>query len=83
MSKLSPKEIQETASAHMDWKSKLSEVGHLISGDGQQEKDVVVTRKDRAVKDGPYCCLILNTASIGLNDMLSDSYLLVFIYICM
>ena len=54
MSKLSPKQMQEIANAHMNWANKLAEAGHLISGDGLHEKGVLITGKDSVVKDGPY-----------------------------
>jgi hypothetical protein len=54
MSELSPKEMGELVNAHMDWSTKLAESGHLISGDGLQEKGVLIQGKDSVIKDGPY-----------------------------
>ncbi len=54
ISELSPKEMAELANAHMNWANKLGEAGYLISGDGLQEKAVLITGKDSVVKDGPY-----------------------------
>lgn len=54
MSELSPKEMQEIATAHMNWANKLAEAGHLISGDGLHEKGIFITGKECIVKDGPY-----------------------------
>lgn len=54
MSALSPKEMQELARAHMSWADKLAEEGHLIAGDGLQEKSVLITGKEGIIKDGPF-----------------------------
>lgn len=51
---LSLKEMEELANAHMNWANKLAKGGHLISGDGLQEKGVLITGKNSVVKDGPY-----------------------------
>lgn len=54
LNELSPKEMEELANAHMNWANKLAEKGHFVSGDGLQEKSVLITEKDCVVKDGPY-----------------------------
>jgi len=54
MNELSPKEMQEIVNAHMNWANKLAEAGHLISGDGLQEKSVLISGKDCVIKDGTY-----------------------------
>ncbi|MGV7107146.1 YciI family protein [Flavobacterium sp. U410] len=54
MSNLSPKEMEKLANAHMAWAEKLAESGHLISGDGLQEKGVLISGQDAVIKDGPY-----------------------------
>lgn len=54
MSKLSSKEMEELANAHMDWANTLVEAGYFIAGDGLHEKGVFITGKDAVVKDGPY-----------------------------
>ena len=54
MENLSPKEMEELANAHMTWAEKLAESGHLISGDGLQQKGVLISGKNSVVKDGPY-----------------------------
>lgn len=51
---LSPKEMEELANAHMAWAEKLAESGHLISGDGLQQKGVLISGKNAVIKDGPY-----------------------------
>ena len=54
LQKLSPKEMQELVAAHMAWTSELAESGHLISGEGLEEKSVQITGKDCVVKDGTF-----------------------------
>ncbi|UBM58171.1 YciI family protein [Marinilongibacter aquaticus] len=54
MGELSPKEMEDLANAHMAWAEKLAESGHLISGDGLQEKAVLISGENAVVKDGPY-----------------------------
>ncbi len=54
MRELSPKEMGELANDHIAWATKLAESGHLISGDGLNEKGVLITGKDCVIKDGPY-----------------------------
>lgn len=54
MHALSPKQMQEIASAHMAWANKLAESGHLIGGDGLHEKSIIISGKDCVIKDGPY-----------------------------
>ncbi len=54
MNELSPKEMEELTNAHINWAEKLAESGHLISGDGLQEKGVLISGKDAVIKDGPY-----------------------------
>lgn len=38
LNELSSKEMQQLADAHMNWAERLAAAGHLISGDGLQEK---------------------------------------------
>lgn len=54
MSALSPKEMQELAREHMSWADKLAEAGHLIAGDGLQEKSVLISGPEGIIKDGPF-----------------------------
>lgn len=54
MKTLSPKEMGELTKAHMNWATNLAESGHLISGDGLNEKGVLISGKDSVIKDGPY-----------------------------
>ena len=54
MNNLSPKEMEELAKAHMAWAEKLAQSGHLISGDGLQEKGVLISGEESVIKDGPY-----------------------------
>ncbi len=54
MQNISPKEMQELVNAHMIWANKLAESGHLISGEGLEEKSVRITGKDSVVKDGTF-----------------------------
>ena len=51
---LSPQEMQELVNAHMSWASKLAESGHLISGEGLEEKSVLISGKEAIVKDGTF-----------------------------
>jgi hypothetical protein len=54
MNVLSPKEMQDIVQAHMDWSTKLVEAGHLVAGDGLQEKSILISGKECIIKDGPY-----------------------------
>jgi hypothetical protein len=54
MQQLSPKEIQELTKAHMEWANKLAGSGHLISGEGLDEKSIMISGKDSVVKDGTF-----------------------------
>lgn len=54
MQKLSPKEMEELMKAHMAWAEKLGESGHLISGEGLEEKSVEISGEDSVVKDGTF-----------------------------
>ncbi len=54
MQKLSPKEMEELANAHMAWAEKLAESGYLISGEGLEEKSLHISGKDCVVKDGTF-----------------------------
>ena len=54
MDNLSPKDMEELAAAHMAWAEKLAQSGHFISGDGLQEKAILISGKNAVVKDGPY-----------------------------
>ncbi|SDQ98271.1 hypothetical protein SAMN05421664_2974 [Chryseobacterium soldanellicola] len=45
MSQLSPKEMQETADAHMNRNKELAVKEHLISGDGLHEKEMLIKEK--------------------------------------
>ena len=54
MNNLSPKEMESLANAHIAWAGKLAESGHLISGDGLQEKSILISGKEAVIKDGPY-----------------------------
>ena len=54
MRALSPKEMGDLVNAHMAWATQLAESGHMISGDGLQEKGIRITGKDCVIKDGLY-----------------------------
>lgn len=54
ISSLSPKEMENLAQSHINWANKLAEMGHLIAGDGLQEKSILISGKDSIVKDGPF-----------------------------
>lgn len=54
MKNLSPSEMEELISSHMDWANQLAEQGHLISGDGLQETGVKITGKESIVSDSMY-----------------------------
>ena len=54
MKDLSPKQMEELVNAHIAWAGKLAESGHLISGDGLQEKGVLIKGENSVVMDGPY-----------------------------
>lgn len=54
VAQLSPKEIEELTKAHIAWAEQLAGSGHLVAGDGLQEKAVMISGKDAVVKDGPY-----------------------------
>jgi len=51
---LSPKEMEELVNAHMEWAEKLGESGHLIAGEGLEEKSIQITGKDSIIKDGNF-----------------------------
>ena len=54
MNNYSPKEMEELANAHMTWANELAELGHLISGDGLQQKSILISGENAAIKDGPF-----------------------------
>ncbi len=54
MQKLSPKEMQELVNAHLAWANKLATSGHLIAGEGLEEKSIQISGKDSIVKDGTF-----------------------------
>lgn len=54
MQQLSPREMEELTQAHMAWAEKLGESGHLISGEGLEERSVRISGKDCIVKDGTF-----------------------------
>jgi len=54
LQKLSPKEMEELVGAHMTWAEKLGAAGHLIAGEGLEEKSVRITGKECIVKDGTF-----------------------------
>ncbi|MEM8525501.1 MAG: YciI family protein [Bacteroidota bacterium] len=54
LQKLSPKEIEELMMAHMAWAEKLGAAGHLIAGEGLEERSVQITGKECIVKDGTF-----------------------------
>lgn len=47
---LSADEMQELTQAHVNWAETLNEKGHLIAGDGLQEKSICITGKDAMVE---------------------------------
>lgn len=54
MSRLSPKEMEELVSAHLQWATKLGESGIMLSGEGLQESGTQIVGKECIIKDGPY-----------------------------
>ena len=54
MSKLSPKEMEELVSAHLNWATKLGQSGKMLSGEGLQETGKQIIGKDCIIKDGPF-----------------------------
>ncbi|WP_196887577.1 YciI family protein [Aureivirga sp. CE67] len=54
MRNLSVKEMEELEKSHISWAEKLANSGNLISGDGLQEKGMLISGKDCIVKDGTY-----------------------------
>lgn len=54
LNEFSSKEMQQLVDAHMKWADSLAAAGHLISGDGLQEKSVLISGKDCIIKDGPH-----------------------------
>ena len=54
ISQLSPKEMENLINAHMAWAEKLGESGHLIAGEGLEEKSIQITGKDSIIKDGNF-----------------------------
>lgn len=54
MKKVSPKEMEELVASHMAWAEKLGKSGHLVSGEGLEEKSVQISGKDSIVKDGTF-----------------------------
>ncbi|MFC5045048.1 YciI family protein [Aquimarina hainanensis] len=67
LQQLSPKEIENLVQSHMEWAQKLEEKKFLISGDGLEEKGVLIQGKDCIIKDGPY---------IESKEMIGGYYLL-------
>jgi hypothetical protein len=54
MKNLSPKEMQELITQHMDWANQLAEKGQLVSGDGLEEKSITIKGKESMVNDSMY-----------------------------
>ena len=54
MSQLSPKDFERLTASHFAWAEKLAEAGHLISGEGLDEKRITITGSDSIVKDGSF-----------------------------
>lgn len=54
LSQLSPKEMESLIQAHMEWAEKLATSGHLIAGEGLDEKSIRITGKDSIIKDGNF-----------------------------
>ncbi|MEM9328574.1 MAG: YciI family protein [Bacteroidota bacterium] len=54
MSQLSPKDMEELVAAHMAWAEELGKSGHLIEGEGLEEKSVRITGKDAIIQDGNF-----------------------------
>lgn len=54
MQRLSAKEMEELVNSHMAWAEKLGKSGHLISGDGLEEKSLLISGKESIVKDGTF-----------------------------
>ena len=54
ISNLSPKEMENLINAHMAWAEKLANQGHMIAGDGLEEKSIRISGKDSIVKDGTF-----------------------------
>ena len=54
MQKLSPKEMEELVNEHTAWAEELANAGHLISGEGLEEKSILISGKESIVKDGVF-----------------------------
>ena len=54
MKDLSPKEMQDLVNAHMAWAEKLAAAGHLIEGEGLEEKSIQISGKESIIKDGTF-----------------------------
>lgn len=54
LQKLSLKEMEKLVGAHMAWTENLEASGHLIAGEGLEEKSVQITGKECIVKDGTF-----------------------------
>lgn len=67
MKNLSPKEMERLVNDHMTWAKELGESGHLIDGDGLEEKSVRISGEDSIVKDGTF---------LEVKEMIGGFYLL-------
>lgn len=54
MQNLAPKEMEELIQSHMSWAESLAKSGHLLSGDGLEEKAIHISGKNSIVKDGTF-----------------------------
>lgn len=54
MANYSPKQMEELLNAHGSWADKLAKEGHLIEGEGLDEKSVRISGKESVIKDGNY-----------------------------
>ncbi|MEM8891271.1 MAG: YciI family protein [Bacteroidota bacterium] len=52
--KLSPKEMEELVNAHIAWAEDLAKNDTLISGEGLEEKSILISGKESTVKDGSF-----------------------------
>ncbi|MEL6195302.1 MAG: YciI family protein [Bacteroidota bacterium] len=54
LDQLSPKDMENLVQEHMAWAGKLAEEGHMIEGEGLEEKSITISGKDSVVKDGTF-----------------------------
>ena len=51
---LSNKDMESLVNAHMAWAEQLGEAGHLLAGEGLEERSVQIQGQESVVKDGTF-----------------------------